>query len=263
MSQRLPALLGLLLTSCGAPAREAARPAASPAPVGEAAPEHYHGHHPHHPPEGVPASSPAEQHGEQPPTATHRFDDPERWSRIFDDPARDAWQRPKDVVERLALAPDDVVVDLGTGTGYFVPYLSRAVPRGRVIAVDVEPELLRFVERRVARDGLQNVVTRLADHDDAKLGERVDVVLVVDAYHHIGQRTGYFKRLSRRLSERGRVVVVDFKLGDFPVGPPDSHKLAPEIVEREFAAGGFSRCSGWDGLPYQYFLVFALRCQPS
>ena len=131
----------------------------------------------------------------QHPTADHRFEDAEAWSKVFDDPKRDAWQRPAALVAELAIQPDEVVVDLGTGTGYFIEALSRAVPRGRVIAVDVEPNLLKFVEQRVAKRKLTNVVARLAEKDDPKLVERLDLVLVVDTYHHIGQRSSYFSKL--------------------------------------------------------------------
>jgi len=196
----------------------------------------------------------------QRPTADHRFDDAEAWSKVFDDPKRDAWQRPAALVAALGIEPDEVVVDLGTGTGYFLESLSRAVPQGRVIAVDVEPNLLAFVERRVARQKLTNVVWRLAEKDDPKLVERLDLVLVVDTYHHIGERSSYFKRLAKQLSPRGRVAIVDFRMGHFPVGPDDSHKLAPEVVEREMKLGGYALCKSWDGLPYQYVLIFAARC---
>jgi SAM-dependent methyltransferase len=260
MTGAAAALLGLLLAGCGARRPEPVQ-AAEPAPPAIEPSSH---HEPHPALEPGPASASPEhaspEHASQPPTASHRFDDAERWSKIFDDPARDAWQRPRELVAWLALAPDEVVVDLGTGTGYLVPHLARAVPRGRVIAVDVEPALLRFVEKRAASEKLANVATRLAELDDPKLAEPLDLVLLVDAYHHIGNRTAYFKRLSRLLSARGRVVVVDFKLGKFPIGPPDSHKLAPETVESEFLLGGFKRCSSWDGLQYQYVLSFALRC---
>ena len=200
---------------------------------------------------------------EQPPTSTHGFEDVPHWSKVFDDPGRAAWQRPAELVAALALEPDDAVVDLGTGTGYFVEHLARAVPQGRVLAIDTEPRMLAFVAKRASQSKLGNVETRVATADDPKLRERADLVLVVDTYHHIGRRTAYFRRLAQHLSETGRVVIVDWKLGQFPVGPPDSHKLAPETVEREFKAGGYTRCTSWDGLPYQYVITFALRCRPS
>jgi hypothetical protein len=107
---------------------------------------------------------------------------------------------------------------------------------------------------------LTNVTTRLATKSDPQLKEKVDLVLLVDAYHHIGGRTDYFRRVAEHLTPGGRVVVVDFRLGKLPVGPGDDHKLAPEVVTREMTAGGYRLCESWDKLPYQYVLIFALRC---
>jgi SAM-dependent methyltransferase len=194
------------------------------------------------------------------PTADHRFTDAARWSKVFDDPKRDAWQKPAALVAELGLRQNAVVVDLGAGTGYFAPYLSRAVPQGRVVAVDVEPELVGWLERRVAREGLKNVTVRLGAPDDPKLEGPIDAVLVVDTYHHIGHRIAYFRAVRDQLAPAGRVVIVDFRMGDFPVGPPDSHKLPAEQVEREMTAAGYRVCRRWDGLAYQYAIFFGTTC---
>jgi SAM-dependent methyltransferase len=250
---RAPVALLVALAGCVAPPAAPAAPApAAPVPADPvpAAPA----------PATAPTASSIPPDDPQPPTADHRFEDPAYWSKVFDDPARDQWQRPAALVEALKIAANETVVDLGAGTGYMVPHLSRAVPSGRVIAVDVEPELLRHIEARVKKAGLGNVETRQAIADDPKLREPVDLVLLVDTYHHIGRRSAYFRRLSQRLSARGRIAVVDFRLGKFPVGPGDDHKLAPEIVTREMSTGGYRLCQSWNGLPYQYVLIFGLTC---
>jgi SAM-dependent methyltransferase len=242
--------------------------AAGPAGAGE--PPHAHEHrddtvHAHHD-HGQHGGHAHGDHGhgdhdhDQPPTADHRFEDPAYWSKVFDDPKRDEWQRPRELVSALAIAANETVVDLGAGTGYMVPYLSRAVPKGRVLAIDVEPGLLRHIDERVKKASLSNVTTRLASKTDPNLTEKVDLVLLVDAYHHIGGRTAYFRRVAEKLTPGGRVVVVDFRLGKLPVGPGDDHKLAPEVVTREMTAGGYTLCQSWDKLPHQYVLIFALRC---
>ncbi|MEQ1501761.1 MAG: methyltransferase domain-containing protein, partial [Myxococcota bacterium] len=94
----------------------------------------HHGHHGHHAHDG--------HHG---PGHGHRFDDPEALSAVLDDPARDAWQRPDEVLRALALGPAMRVADVGAGTGYFAVRLARAVPAGDVTAIDVEPGMVRFV----------------------------------------------------------------------------------------------------------------------
>src|SRR6266496_1223846 len=94
-----------------------------------------------------------------PDTHRHRFGDAEKWAKVFDDPERDAWQKPHEVIEALALAPDAVVADIGSGTGYFAVRLARFVPKGRVYGVDTEPGMVKYLAERARREGLANLVS--------------------------------------------------------------------------------------------------------
>ncbi len=190
-------------------------------------------------------------HGAMP----HRFEDAEAWAQRFEDPARDAWQRPDEVLSALALAPDAKVADVGSATGYFAVRLARAVPQGRVYGVDIEPDMARYLEERARREGLGNVTAVLAAPEDARLPEPVDLVLVVNTYHHIGERDAYFRRLLGSLKHQGRVAIIDFRKGQ-PMGPPEQHRLPPEVVRQEMAAAGYRFVEAHDFLPNQYFLVF-------
>jgi len=194
------------------------------------------------------------QHGHQP---MHRhFSGAERWAQVFDDPARDEWQKPDQVVAALKLAPDARVADIGSGTGYFAVRLARAVPQGTVTGADLEPDMVQYLNARAAKEKLSNLSAIVAAPDDPRLPEPVDLVLVVDTYHHIGARPDYFARLRARLRPGGRVAIIDFTL-DSPTGPPRSGRIAPEVVEREMAQAGYRRIAAHDFLPNQYFLVFA------
>ena len=193
-------------------------------------------------------------------TTHHDFKDARDWAKVFDNPSRDAWQKPQQVVAALHLEPNDVVVDLGVGTGYFTVRLARALPRGRVIAVDIEPKMLDWIRRRAARDGLGNISTVLGTADSPGVKGPIDVVLVVNTFHHIDHRTDYFRRVAPLLAPGGRVVIVDFRSGKLPVGPPDRFKIPPAEATEEMHAAGFSRCGSFDGLPYQYMLSFGLTC---
>lgn len=189
----------------------------------------------------------------------HRFEDAEAWAARFEDPARDAWQKPDEVVAALALPPDAKVADVGSGTGYFAVRLARAVPRGHVFGVDVEPDMARYLGERARREGLSNLTPVLATPDDPKLPEPVDLVLVVDTYHHIGDRVPYFRRLLQQgLTPEGRLAIVDFR-PESSLGPPAAHKLAPDAVRAELEAAGFRQVQAFEFLPEQYFLLFARR----
>ena len=116
------------------------------------------------------------QHGSEP--MHRRFDDAERWAKVFDDPARDAWQKPDEVIRTLRLPAEASVADLGSGTGYFAVRLARALPQGRVYGADLEADMVRHLNARAAREKLANLRSHVAAADDPKLPAAVDLVLV-------------------------------------------------------------------------------------
>ena len=202
------------------------------------------------------AAAPAQ--AQAPHTHMHSFSGAEHWARVFDDPARDTWQKPHQVIEALALAPDAVVADIGAGTGYFSARLAHFVPRGRVYAVDIEPDMVKYLAERARRDGLRNLIAVTGAPDDARLPAKVDLVLMVDTYHHIARREDYFRRLAASLKPGGRIAIIDFN-AQSAMGPPPAERIAPARVVQEMAAAGFGQIGEHRFLPNQYFLVFGLR----
>lgn len=186
----------------------------------------------------------------------HSFADADKWKAVFDDPARDVWQKPHEVMAVLALKPDAAVADLGAGTGYFSMRLAHFVPQGRVYAVDLEPAMVKHLAARAKEMGLANVTAVQGAPDDANLPAKVDLVLLVNVYHHIEVREQYFARLRRSLKSGGRVAVIDFNDAS-PVGPPRSARLSPESVKAEMRQAGFTFAAAHDFLPNQYFLLFS------
>lgn len=194
-------------------------------------------------------------------TSTHPFDDVAAWQRVFDDPERDAWQKPAALVAALGLRPGMRVADLGAGTGYFSRHLAEAVgPNGTVFAVETEPNLVVHLRERAEREKTATVVPILASFDDPRLplGD-VDLVLIVDTYHHLDHRLEYLARLRRTLRKGGRVAIVDWRAEPLPVGPPPDHKLPRGAVVEEMHAAGFDLVGEPAVLPYQYVLLFAPR----
>jgi len=191
-------------------------------------------------------------------TARHSFEDVEHWVEVFDDPERDAWQKPEELVAALRLRPGASVADLGAGTGYLSRHLSRAVgPEGTVLAVDTEPALVAHLRARSERESTRNVTPILASANDPRLPKAsVDLVLVLDTYHHIDDRIAYARGLTRALRPGGRVAIVDWEKRELPVGPDMAHKLARERVVAEMAEAGYELTEEPKVLPYQYLLVF-------
>lgn len=238
LARSAAAVLLLFLAACGGGGGTAAPPQGQPAPA--APPPAHHQH--------------ASAHGE------HRFENADEWARMFDDPARDAWQKPDEVVKLLELAPGMTVVDIGAGTGYFLARLSRAVGAGgRVVGTDIEPDMVRYMKERAVREKLGNATALQAPPDDVGVAPgSADRALIVDVWHHIHGREQYAGKLARALRPGGLVAIVDFTL-ESRRGPPREHRLAPETVMAELRAGGFTAELATESLPDQYVVIGRLK----
>jgi SAM-dependent methyltransferase len=190
-----------------------------------------------------------------PSTHEHRFSGAEKWAQVFDDPERDAWQKPHEVLQALKLAPDASVADIGSGTGYFAVRLAHWVPKGRVYGVDAEPDMVRYLAERAKREGLANLTVVAAKPNDPGIPSAVDLVILVDTYHHLPDRERYFRNLQKSLKPGGRLAIIDFTL-DSPVGPPKNARIPADTVKKELARAGYALAEEHTFLPHQYFLVF-------
>lgn len=208
-------------------------------------PEHAHG--------GEHATPPAHGTMHEMP---HRFEHAEDWLGRFEGPARDAWQRPDEVVRLLAITPGMTVADVGTGTGYFLARLSRAVgPTGAVLALDVEADMIRYVRERATREALANVRADVVAPDDPRLpAGKVDRVLIVDTWHHVGDRDAYARKLAAGLVPGGAVYVVDFTM-EAHEGPPPHARVKPDEVIATLAKAGLRAELVAEDLPEQYVVV--------
>jgi SAM-dependent methyltransferase len=185
----------------------------------------------------------------------HRFEDAEKWAKEFDNPERDTWQKPEEILDALHLQRTSLVADIGAGTGYFSVRIAKRVPEGKIFAADIEPNMVRYLGERARREHLINLVPVQASADAVNLPEPVDVALVVDTYHHIGNRTQYFAKLKSSLRPAGRLVIVDLR-ADSPNGPPVRHRISPERVTQELKAAGYALVDTLQFLPRQYCLIF-------
>ena len=207
---------------------------------------------------GCGGAAPAHEHAAPPggPHAMHhRFDNAEEWSKSFDNPARDAWQQPDRVLAALELGPGMIIADIGAGTGYFSVRLARAVPDGQVIATDIEPDMVRYLTERAAREQLPNLRAQQTPPTDPQLAAgSVDRILVVDVWHHIDDRAGYARALARALRPGGKLAIVDFTMAA-KHGPPPEHRLSTDQVIAELRGAGLTAAVSATTLPDQYIVI--------
>ena len=159
----------------------------------------------------------------------------------YEDPDRSQWQNPELILQKMGDLENVVVADIGAGTGYFT--FRMASQGARVIAIDVDQRFLEYIEERHAE--LDNIIsgdritTRLAKENDPLLANgEIDIALIVNTYHFMQQRVDYLNKLRPGLKPGGKIIIVDYKIGDMPVGPPENIKVPLSNVKRELEAAG-------------------------
>jgi len=178
--------------------------------------------------------------------------------KMLEDPKRDAYQKPHEVLMALGLKEGETVADVGAGSGYFAFRFAHHVgANGRVYAVDINPDMIVHLNRKIRDLGLKNVTTILSAPDDPLLPDAsVDRFFICDVWHHIDNQPKYLALMKKMLKAGGQVVMVDFQKKELPVGPPLGMKIAREDLIRQMETNGFRLAKEHTFLPYQYFLVF-------
>lgn len=193
------------------------------------------------------------------PREMHRLhQDSKAYIAMLEDPKRDAYQKPRDVLTALDLKEGEVIADIGAGSGYFSFRLAHHVgDKGRVYAIDVSPDMIIHMNRRIREHQLKNIVTLLVPPDDPLLADSsVDRFFICDTWHHIEKQEQYLSLMRRMLKPGGQVIMIDFHKKELPVGPPIGMKIAREDLLRQMESNGFRHLKEHTFLPYQYFLVF-------
>ncbi len=185
--------------------------------------------------------------------------DSKAYISMLEDPARDAYQKPHEVVNSLGIKEGESIADIGAGSGYFAFRFARHVgENGRIYAVDINPDMILYMNRRLRDLQLKNVVTVLSAPDDPLLPDRsIDRFFICETWHHIQDKAKYLALMKKMLKPGGQVIMIDFQKRTLPVGPPDEMKIAREDVIRQMQVNGFHLTKENTFLPYHYFLIFA------
>jgi SAM-dependent methyltransferase len=187
------------------------------------------------------------------------------WARgyvgLLERPNREDVQKSPAILKALAFRPGERVADIGAGTGYFTLPVAEAVgPTGRVLALDIAPEMLEYLDMRVRARKLGNVTLRQVTREDPQLAPAsVDTILMIDAIHYVKDRIAYARTLRSGLAPGGRLVVIDYipkPMSERPWGPPPEQQFPREQLDREMAVSGFTVRAAYDFLPEQFFVIY-------
>lgn len=181
----------------------------------------------------------------------------EKYIEFLERPDRAEWQKPEAVVRALRLQGTEIVADIGAGSGYFTFRLAKVLPRGKVVATDIDPEMIRHIHHKVLTEGIKNVSVVLADPADPTVPGTADLVFIADVLHHVTNRESWLARLAGETRPGARLVVIEFREGRLPQGPPEAVKIPKAELIRLVRGAGFVLESDDPALlPYQTFLVF-------
>jgi SAM-dependent methyltransferase len=176
----------------------------------------------------------------------------------LDRPEREKEEQPTRLMQALQIQPGDVVADIGAGSGYFTFRLAEKVgPKGKVLAVDIQPEMLALIRQRTKARGIRNVEPILGTEDDPKLpANAVDLILLVDVYHEFSYPWEMTRAMVRALKPGGRLVFVEYRLEDPEVPIKLVHKMSERQVLKEMAPHPLTWVKTMAVLPRQHIIIF-------
>jgi ubiquinone/menaquinone biosynthesis C-methylase UbiE len=191
------------------------------------------------------------------PSHLRPFAEVKKYVAFLERADRAAWQKPDDVVTALGLKGTETVIDVGAGSGYFTFRFARALPAGRVVAADTEAEMIRHIHHKAMAEDVRNVEAMLTQPDDPAIPAGADLVFVCDVLHHVADRSAWLSRLATEMKPGARLVLIEFKEGNLPEGPPETAKITrAQMLEMVTQSGLRLTAERTDLLPYQTFLVF-------
>jgi ubiquinone/menaquinone biosynthesis C-methylase UbiE len=176
----------------------------------------------------------------------------------LDRPEREKEEQPTKLLDTLKLKPGEVVADVGAGSGYLTFRMAERVgPTGKVLAVDIQPEMLALIRQRMKQKGVTNVEPVMGTVSDPKLpAAAVDTILMVDVYHEFSHPYEMTAAMVKALKVGGRLVFVEYRLEDESVPIKLVHKMSEKQVIKEMGPFPLGHAKTYDNLPWQHIIVF-------
>lgn len=170
---------------------------------------------------------------------------------------REREENPKRAVQGLQLAENAVVADIGSGSGYYAFRLAQLVPTGKVIGVDIQSEMVDFLNNKAKELGIKNVESHLGKIDDVQLpGTSIDAAIMVDAYHEFSHPNEMMQSICHALKPGGVIYLLEYRAEDPAVPIKPLHKMTQAQAIKEMVVVGLEHVRTDDFLPWQHFMVF-------
>jgi arsenite methyltransferase len=185
------------------------------------------------------------------------FKEVQKYIEFLERKDRELWQKPDAVIKELALKGTEKIADVGAGSGYFTFRLSKELSKGRVYAIDIEPEMIRHIHHKAISRKIQNIEVIFSTPDNPNIPEDVDLVFICDILHHVKNKGDWLKALFSQMKNDSKLVLIEFKEGKLPEGPPEDIKIPlGKMVSITTNAGFVNLKQNDELLPYQYYLEF-------
>jgi ubiquinone/menaquinone biosynthesis C-methylase UbiE len=185
------------------------------------------------------------------------FKDVQKYIEFLERKDRKLWQKPDAVIQELSLKGTEKIADVGAGSGYFTFRLSKELTKGKVYAIDIEPEMIRHIHHKAVSNNIQNIEAVFSTPDNPHIPEDADLVFICDVLLHVKNKGDWLKSVFSQMKDDSRLVLIEFKEGKLPEGPPEDMKIPLEKMVSITTSAGFINLKQKDDLlPYQYYLEF-------
>ena len=185
------------------------------------------------------------------------FKEVQKYIEFLEKKDRELWQKPDTVINELSLKGTEKIADVGAGSGYFTFRLSKELPKGKVYAIDIEPEMIRHIHHKAVSNNIRNIEAIFSTPDNPNIPEDVDLVFICDVLLHVKNKEDWLKSVFSQMKDDSKLVLIEFKEGKLPEGPPEDMKIPLEKMISITTNAGFVNLKQKDELlPYQYYLEF-------
>ncbi len=185
------------------------------------------------------------------------FTDVKKYIEFLERSDRVVWQKPDEIISIMKLKGSERIADIGAGSGYFTFRFAKSLSTGKVYAIDHQPAMLKHIQHKAKETGISNVDIIPTESLAPKVPIKVDIVFVCDMLHHVPNLPHWLSLLHSQMDKQARLIIIEFKEGTLPEGPPERIKISGSKMKELVKAAGFQMIrENTNILPYQYYYEF-------